>query len=124
MKINSKNQSFSTKVLYANRYCDEDGYSTLICGGEDENKNYWNQVLEIKVPSFEVCDFPSMVKPRARVYLVVVNSDIIAIGDVNMRQDLIKFILPVEIYSNKSNSWQLQCIQIDEKSCFCPCFGG
>ena len=121
--MNSSNQSFSTQVLYENRYCKQDGFSILICGGKDNNKKYLNIVFEMKVPSFEVCDFPSMINQKAGVRLVVVNSDIMAIGGgVNMSRDLRKVVKPVEIYSNKMKSWQLQYIQIEEKSCFCPCF--
>ena len=110
-------------VLYENRYCNQDGFSILICGGKDNNKKYLNIVFEMKVPSFEVCDFPSMINQKAGVRLVVVNSDIMAIGGgVNMSRDLRKVVKPVEIYSNKMKSWQLQYIQIEEKSCFCPCF--
>ena len=45
---------FPPKVLYENRYCNLEGFSILACGGGDKNKKRVNQVLEVKVPSFEV----------------------------------------------------------------------
>ena len=50
------------QVLYENRYCNQDGFSILACGGIDKNKKRLNQVLEVKIPSFEVTEFPFMEK--------------------------------------------------------------
>ena len=42
------------QVLYENRYCNQEGFSVLVCGGKDKNKKHLNQDLEVKIPSFEV----------------------------------------------------------------------
>ena len=73
----------------------------------------------MKVPSFELSDFPSMVNPRVGHYLIIVNSDVMAIGGgVSLNENLRNTIIPVEMYSNKKKCWQLQFIQIEEKHCF------
>ena len=56
----SKNQISPTdvpKVLYENRYCNQEGFSILVCGGRNKKYKDTNQVLEIKIPSFEVHNF-------------------------------------------------------------------
>ena len=123
--MNSNNQSLlihETQVLYENRCCNQGG-SVLFCGGIDKSNNFLNRVLEVKVPSFEVFEFPSMVKQRCFTELIVVNSDIMAIGgDVSIKEDFANFNNSVEIYSSKRKHWQEQYIQIPGKKCFCYCF--
>ena len=50
------------KVLYENRYCNQEGFSILACGGLDKNKKCLNQVSEVKFPSFEFTEFYFMGK--------------------------------------------------------------
>ena len=120
--MNSNDKSFSIHgILYENRYCNQEGFSVLFCGGKDKNNNCLNRVFEMKLPSFEVTKFASMVKPRVGARLVVVDSDVMAIGG-GWPKHLRKSIIPVEIYFNKIKFWQLQYIQIEEKYCFCLCF--
>ena len=89
--------------MYQNRYCNQDGFSVFICRGKDRNKKYLDQVLEMRIPSFKVTKFAFMVKPRYLPQLVVVNSDVIAIGgDINLSKILSKSTKSVEIYSNKT----------------------
>ena len=57
--MNSKNKISSIdvpKVLYENRYCNQEGFSILVCGGKDRNYKDSNKVLEVKFPSFEVTE--------------------------------------------------------------------
>ena len=61
------------QVLYENRYCNQDGFSILACGGTDKNKKRLNQVLEVKIPSFEVTEFPSMEKCHFLLRLTTIN---------------------------------------------------
>ena len=35
------------KVLYENRYCNQEGFSILVCGGKDKNGDMTNKVLEL-----------------------------------------------------------------------------
>ena len=51
-------------VLYENRYCDQDGFSILICGGNNENREAVNDVYELKGSDFVPMKFPSMLEPR------------------------------------------------------------
>ena len=67
-------------VLYQNRYCNQEDFSILVCGGRDKNNKSYNKVWEFKTSKFEACDFPCMIKPRNRFSLVNLNNDILAIG--------------------------------------------
>ena len=51
------------KVLYENRYCIQEGFSILVCGGKDKNGDMTNKVLELEIPSLKVNEFPSLVEP-------------------------------------------------------------
>ena len=70
-----------SKVLYENRYCNQEGFSILICGGKDKNGKVTNEVLELEIPSFELNKFPSMVKLHKSLYLATLKSDVVAIGE-------------------------------------------
>ena len=54
-------------VLYENRYCDQDGFSILICGGENGNREAVNDVYQLKWPSFEFIKFPFMLETSVRL---------------------------------------------------------
>ena len=54
-------------VLYENRYCNQDDFSILVCGGNTSNsgiKTFLNDVYELKGPNFECSKFPSMLEAR------------------------------------------------------------
>ena len=104
------------KVLYENRYCNQEGFSILICGGKDKKGKITNKVLELKISSFKEKKFPSMVEPHYDLDLVSIKSNILAV-DVNI--DLDDSIVPVEIYSDKTKTWTHQYINTEENSCNC-----
>ena len=119
---NKPSSFYIPDVLYRNRYCNQEDFSILVCGGEDKNKKSYNKVGIFKTAKFEVCDFPFMIKPRNRFLLVNLNNDILAVGgDANQCKELKKSVKSIEIYSNKTKSWQHQYIQVEEKCNYCVC---
>ena len=68
-------------VLYENRYCNQEGFSILICGGKEENGEITNKVFELEIPSFKVHKFPSIIKPHYYSNIVNIKSDILGISD-------------------------------------------
>ena len=103
------------KVLYENRYCNQDGFSILICGGKDSDGKVTNEVLELEKPSFKVNKFPSMVKPHKSLYLATLKSDVVAIGNrVKLYRNLDGPVRSVEIYSQKIKTWTHQYVRIDK----------
>ena len=121
MNEKSKSISFQVpKVLYENRYCNQEGFSILICGGKDKNYIHTNEVLELKIPSLKVNNFPFMVEPHYFLNLATIKSDILAVADrrdLNKRLD--KSVITVEIFSEKTKTWTHQCVRKDERICFC-----
>ena len=94
------------KVLYENRYCNQEGFSILACGGMDKNKNYSNQVLEVKVPSFEVTEFPSMEKRHFFLHLTSIKSDFFGIVDnpIEYCKKLVSSCTSTEVYSEETKT--------------------
>ena len=94
------------KVLYENRYCNKEGFSVLACGGIDRNHKLKDQVLQIKIPSFQVTEFSLMAKPHYRLLTTTINSEIFPIVDsTNVIEQLGSSCTSVEIYSEKSRTW-------------------
>ena len=67
------------KVLNENRYCDQEGFSILVCGGKDNNGKITNKVLELKIPSFKVKKIPSLVKKHFYLVYATIKFNVIAI---------------------------------------------
>ena len=100
-------------VLYENRYCNQEGFSVFIFGGEYKNRKCLNRVFKIKVPSFKVTELPSMVKPHYNLHLVTNNSDIFAIVTNQELDEILDIsIASVEIYSDKNKTWNHQYVQV------------
>ena len=104
------------KVLYENRYCDQEGFSILVCGGKDKNDNFTNNVLELEIPSFKVNKFPSFVKPHCYAYLATIKSDIVCADYVYIDE---KSLLSVQRYSDKNKTWTHRYVQMEERYDYC-----
>ena len=79
--LNQSSKLFNvTNVLYENRYCNQDDFSILVCGGYTQNGRTFNGVYKLKPPNLEFSEFPSMLKSRYDCKTAVVNSDIIVVG--------------------------------------------
>ena len=109
------------KVLYENRYCNQEGFSILICGGYDKNRKITNEVFEIEVPSFKLKRFPSLVNPQLYLNLVNMKSDVIAFDNrsTNLNRSLDELAVSVEIYSGKTKTWTHQHVKMNERSHYC-----
>ena len=89
-------------VLYEIRYCSQDEYNIVVCGGKDENWDVTNEVREIKGPDFQkFSEMTPMVKPRMIfINTAVVGSDLYVFG--GDRDKTCSF----EIYSAKTKDWK------------------
>ena len=109
-------------VLYKNRYCNQEGFSVLVCGGMDNNKNNLNQVLEVKIPSFEVIEFPSMEKSHYALHITTINSEIIGIfNNYTEFEKLGSSSTSVEVYSEETKTWKHQYVNLGEPISYCLC---
>ena len=89
-------------VLYKNRYCDQGGFSILVCGGVKENREALNDVYELKWPMLELIKFPSMLEQRIECNTAVINSDILVAGGYTTDG---KVLSSVEMFSNENKTW-------------------
>ena len=48
-----KSFDFPPKILYENRYCNQDDFSVLVCGGRDKNYKTVESIFKIYCPKFE-----------------------------------------------------------------------
>ena len=104
------------KVLYKNRYCNQEDFSILVCGKKDKNGKNTYEVLELKIPSFKVNKFPSMVEPRYFLKLATIKSDILTVGEKReLNKSLDKSVITVEIYSENYKIWTHQCVINDKR---------
>ena len=106
-------------VLYENRYCDQDDFSILICGGENENREALNDVYELKGPDFVPMKFPSMLEPRSLCETAVISSDIFVVG--GSLSNNVKVTYSVEIWSEKSKTWCYKTQLPDKRRSFRIC---
>ena len=105
-------------VLYENRYCNQDDFSILVCGGNNENDTTLNDVYELKGPNFECSKFPSMLEARYDCKTAVINSDIVVIGGYNEADNN---MYSVEILGNNTKSWFHKTELTDKRENFCIC---
>ena len=104
------------KVLYENRYCNQEGFSILVCGGKDKNGKVTNEVLELKIPSFKVYKFHSMVGQHFYLDLVNNKSNILAVGNrIKLDESLDCSVLFLEICSENTEYWTHRYIETEEK---------
>ena len=105
--MSSKNQQSPAKVpkvLYENRYCNQEDFSILVCGGIDEDYECINPVFKFKISSFEGTDFPSMEKPHHSLKIATIKSDIFAFEDNFSKERNKSNYASVEIYSDKTKT--------------------
>ena len=107
-------------VLYENRYCDQDGFSILVCGGENKNAAL-NDVYELKGPDFMPTKFPSMLEPRSLCETAVISSDIFVVGSYFSNNVARVTSCSVEIFSKKTKTWCYKTQLPDNRRSFRIC---
>ena len=76
----------------------------------------------MNLPNLDVSEFASMEKSRDLLQITTINSDIFAIVDsVELYESLEKALTPVELYSDRTKTWQHQYVQIEERYYYSLC---
>ena len=126
MEFNRPNPSLSgnneelfhvPNVLYENRYCNQDDFSILICGGKTTNTGdgiVLNDVYELKLPYFNCSKFLSMLKGRCYCKTAVFNSDILVVS-------CYKSSYYVEVFKNNRKCWCYKTVLFDKRDYSCIC---
>ena len=108
------------KILYQNRYCDQDDFSVLVCGGGTKckgNVKSLNEVYELKGPKFECSKFPNIVEARYRCKTAIINSDIVVVGGFNNGRNLYS----VELFNNNIKTWFFKTEFSEKRTNFSIC---
>ena len=71
-----KSFDFLPKALYENRYCNQDDFSVLVCGGIDKNYKTVKSICKFYCPKFECEEFISMPNPLKYCKTAIINSDL------------------------------------------------
>ena len=106
-------------VLYENRYCTQDDFSILICGGNtyEENKlKTLSDVYILEPPKLESSEFPSMLETRYWCETAVINSDIVVVGG---RTNSGSYLHSIELFSSKNRIWCKKSDLLDNRLNFC-----
>ena len=94
----------------------------MVCGGRDENYQLKKQVFGLKLPNFEVTEFPSMVTLNNNLNLVTHESDIVAVGNnYKLNKKFDEPVLSMEIYSRKNKTWTHQYVEFGGSEHYCVC---
>ena len=116
--ISEKSSLFVPEVLYENRYCNQNDFSIVICGGKNKRFKIVNDVYELKRSNFNSCKLPSMLEARRECKTAVINSDIFAVGGYS---DCYKDLFTIEKFSKSKNTWCSLGKLCDKRIEFCIC---
>ena len=75
-----KNSDFPPNILYENRYCNQDDFSILICGGRDENDNIVKTILKMYGPKLKFKKYTYLPERFYNCKTAAVNSDLFVVG--------------------------------------------
>ena len=93
------------KVLYDNRYCNQDDFSILVYGRKVESKrsvSKINEFYQLIGPKLECTKFRSMLEGRCNCNTAIIGSDIIVVGGYNYAH---KTLYSVEVFKGSKKSW-------------------
>ena len=97
-----ESSDFPQKVLYQNRYCNQDDFSVLVCGGRDKNHKPVRSVLKLHSPDIKCEKYTYMPEALYDCRTVVINSDLFVFGGYfqNCEYDSC-----VRKFCNKTKTW-------------------
>ena len=120
--LNNKDQLIQNSCIsnYTNRYCDQDSYNILICGGYDhKQKINVNTVKQMGGKQLEYQKvLPSMIKGRQYSKAVCLNGDVYLLGGHDNNN---KWTMSVEKYSHFTNTWNKVGDISDDRQGFSVC---
>ena len=105
------------KILYENRYCNQDDFSILVCGGLNENGKIVRSVFKLHGSKLKHKNFTSMPYARSECKTVVINSELIVLGGYSQNNPYDK---SVRKFSNTTKTWSCKT-QLLLGNSFCVC---
>ena len=109
---------FQLKVLYENRYCNQDDFSILVCGGMNNNYRYQKSVFKLNGSEFEYKHYALMPYARKICKTAVINSELFVLGGYTKNYTYDKSFRKFCI---KNKTWSLKTQQYLNDNRFCLC---
>ena len=116
--LEDKNGFYLNKSANIIRFCNQEDFNIVICGGRDINKGGSVSDVHSMNSKYNVTSLPQMIKGRKFCKAVCIKNDVYVFGGVNDNDDS---IMSVEKYSPSANTWTKIADMYDKRQCFCAC---
>ena len=106
-------------VLYENRFCNQDEFDVVLCGGRKSNYSPTNEVVKLKAPTFQTpYKLTPMLTPRSFSETAVIGSDIYVLGGCKKYYD---WTSSFEMYFSETKQWKSLTSFLDETIHYSVC---
>ena len=117
--LENKKDSHSSKTSVTSRYCKQDKFNIIICGGENNKKAliHFNDVYSVNDDNFcNVNNLPPMLTRRSDFKAVCIKGEVYIFGGSGSNHN---YIRSIEKYSPANNSWENVADIFDDGVRFC-----
>ena len=97
-----KRFDFPPTVLYENRFCNQDDFSILVCGGIDQNNNLVKSIFKLQGPNFECEKYTNMAEAIYDCKTAIIFSNLFVLGGINQYADTTTY---VRKFCSKTKTW-------------------
>ena len=120
LQNNNPSDKMKSKTLYKIRYCDQNKFNVIVCGGSDANTgNIVSDVYNIEANNINnVNVLPPMKEARRGFASVTIKDDVYVFGGFGNN---FNHIMSVEKYSAITNTWETIAKMCDNRIHFCAC---
>ena len=109
-----KSFDFPPKVLYENRYCNQDDFSVLVCGGRNKKREVVYKLYGCELNSKKCTYIP---KVLTKCKIAAINSDLFVLGECSITRTY-KSVRKLFI---KNKTWSSKAQLCLDRSPFCVC---
>ena len=113
-----KSFDFPPKVLYENRYCYQDDFSVLICGGKNKNDKIVNTVYKLDGSKLECEKYSGMPRERYSCKTAVINSELFIMRGYLRNKKFDNYIMK---FCSKTKTWSYETETNVKNKYFCTC---
>ena len=118
--IKSRKECHSINLSTTIRYCNQNNFNIMLCGGKDKNRdNVVSDIYSFKTNSLNsVSRLPQMMESRQDSKAVFINGEVYVFGGVDYRNNP---VMSVEKYCIQNNTWEIIAKMFDKRKEFCGC---
>ena len=118
--LENKKESHWYKLSTTSRYCNQDKFNIIVCGGKNFNKgNAVNDVCSVHVDNANsVNKLAPMIEGRNEFETVCIKNEVYLFGG---KDDNDVYIRSIEKYSPATNTWEKVADVYDERKHYCGC---